>query len=635
MRPKFKQSLSILVLVYLVIIAMIGLQLAAKEQAQQSAAISTSTPTPPPQDEIANEQTDPTPQVNGVATPVMQTVNPSAINDYLANPGIGWQYMASSNTNLLPETVAYFERADVSWRLINPAEGSYNWSLIDNRIQTAVNQGKMASFRIYTMRGESYGGHQIPDWVMNKGIRMLGSEPDYSGCVYQEYWGNFVNVLRQRYDGNPNIAYIDISGYGDFNEWSWRTQTEWDNNALSPNTVDGMARKRLADMFIGGSSSSHSCRNGDGSVSSGNSYSYAGWNSTQLIMPFAGVRQSISYVANRRSDVGFRHDCLGRAGSAVSDFSNQTGIWDQRWKTAPMVYELCAINWNDSNFVNRADGLLKWSHGSLVHDNPNGGAQPQATMQNLMRNVGYRYQLSQAVIPATATQGSQVQVTMNWLNVGYAPNYPKMGQNFELQMYLLRDGQERHMWPITSTNIASWFPANTLPGTPPTNSVSANITLPNISAGDYSVAVNIIDKRTGNPINLAISGKQNFLSGAGVSRHYYVIGSMSLQQNTPTPPAPPAPTPTPTPTPNPTPTPSPNPTPEPTPTPDPVPQTGQGTNPPVLVLPLPVPAAPDTQPSPEATPRRTLRIRLPRDLYSFQNRLMFTLLGAAFQNSIR
>ena len=67
----------------------------------------------------------------------------------------------------------------------------------------------------------------MPEWVLQKGAKILNSgEPDYSNCRYQEEWGKFVAELIARYDGNPDIAFIDISGYGNFSEWSWRDDHE-------------------------------------------------------------------------------------------------------------------------------------------------------------------------------------------------------------------------------------------------------------------------------------------------------------------------------------------------------------------------------------------------------------------------
>ena len=141
---------------------------------------------------------------------------------YITNPGIGWQNVSGSSNRPVPETVIYANRASISWLSLNPAPNSYDWRALDNELARAVTEGKQLSFRVYTMRGESWGGHQVPSWVASQSRVILSSgEPNYSSCIYQEHWATFVNQLRLRYDGNPVIAFIDISGYGNFNEWSW------------------------------------------------------------------------------------------------------------------------------------------------------------------------------------------------------------------------------------------------------------------------------------------------------------------------------------------------------------------------------------------------------------------------------
>src|SRR5690606_9583200 len=75
------------------------------------------------------------------------TYNPATLNTYLTNPGIGWQ--DKFGDFLLPETVVYPERANISWKVLNPGDGTYNWNALDSRMNSAAAQGKQISFRIY------------------------------------------------------------------------------------------------------------------------------------------------------------------------------------------------------------------------------------------------------------------------------------------------------------------------------------------------------------------------------------------------------------------------------------------------------------------------------------------------------
>ena len=158
---------------------------------------------------------------------------PNLSGDYIVNPGIGWQNRPElTEFSDFPETIAYSDRREIGWKILNPSEGIYDWAPLQTQLDDAVKNGKQFSFRIYTMVGENYDEHMIPEWVLDKGAMLLeNGEPDYSNCVYQEYWTKFVNKLVDQYDGNPDIAFIDISGYGNFNEWSWSDiQTEWDDS---------------------------------------------------------------------------------------------------------------------------------------------------------------------------------------------------------------------------------------------------------------------------------------------------------------------------------------------------------------------------------------------------------------------
>lgn len=438
------------------------------------------------------------------------TIFPIPFGGYLANPGMGWQKDTSKNSDYFPETVAYLYRTDISWRIINPASGVYDWTPLDAQAQLATLNKKQFSFRVFTMIGEEYGGHQVPNWVIDQGAVILPSgEPDYSNCVYQQEWGRFVNALLNRYDGDANIAYIDISGYGDFNEWGWlASQTEWDVlweknflkgkiDSFEMETIDSAARRRLADMFIGGSQESHLCRMKNGTIQTVN-YLYDGAQKTQLIMPYAGIVQSSQYVYARKSDVGFRYDCLGREHELPFD------QFDINWKTAPIVYEFCGPN---SFQIPFAETLIQNTHPILIHNNAYQGSFDD--LQKLMEYVGYRYVLKEASVDSLQkSPGNDLSLSMLWKNTGTSPAYPKMGQNFQLHVYLLRQDNQLIIDYLLNTDISKWIPAHPFSlDNAPLYRVDTTITLPSdLEPGTYTLKISIADKRTNMPIQIAVEG---------------------------------------------------------------------------------------------------------------------------------
>lgn len=426
------------------------------------------------------------------------TVRPAPLESYLPNPGIGFQAMHNLNNPVMPETVAY-RRSQYGWNLQNPAPGVYDWSSVDADLAAAAALGKQLSFRIYTMRGENYGGHRVPAWVLSEGATLIaGGQPRYSNCVYQQRWGEFVEALRQRYDGNPDIAFIDISGYGNFNEWSWQSQTRWDDDWANPTTLDGMARRRLADMFIGGAGTIQCATAGGGTSTV--SYSYPGFQHTQLVMPYAGIQQSTRYVASRRSDVGFRHDCLGSPGHTDGILPKLGDVLAGIWPNAPVVFEFCSVV-----NMSAADSFLRATHGSIVHENWGGDDIGQLT--NLLRHAGYRFELREATFPGASFRQGSIEVGMVWRNVGYAPAYARMGQDFELHFLLLGpQGGIVAAW-VVSSDPNGWMPADPVSAAAPEYEVAATLDLPpGLQVGPYTAATGIFDLRTGRYIGVASEG---------------------------------------------------------------------------------------------------------------------------------
>jgi hypothetical protein len=438
------------------------------------------------------------------------TYQPQPITGQLTNPGIGWQHDPQATIpDPLPETVSYITRSQITWKILNPSEGVYDWSPLDEQLSLAAAHGNQISFRVSTMGKFADGGERVPDWVLEKGAVILESgEPDYSNCTYQQEWGTFVNALQNRYDGNPLIAFLDIAGYGEFNEWSWGDQTEWDDmwdedyaaghaSRASLVTLDGQARRRLADIFIGGSFNNHSCRDLNQNVVSAN-YSYPGFQKTQLVMPYAGIRQSLQYVFSIRTDVGFRYDCLGRESNAFLEEI------DQLWRRAPIVFELCTPDQVDFGI---AKETLAVSHGSLVHNNDTDHNAQE--IQQLVENIGYRYSLSRAdLIYFGIFNDNSILLSMIWQNIGSAPNYPKMGQDFRLHVYLVdQTDQDNYVDLPVDVDISSWLPADNLSDAPPENHFDIALELPQtLQSGTYAVEFSIVNHRTGLPIQLAIEG---------------------------------------------------------------------------------------------------------------------------------
>ena len=150
----------------------------------------------------------------------------------LINPDMGWTMHFYSN--LLSNYGSKLEASDVldyfpgvstvylriPWAFVEPEEGVFNWEVLDTPAQRWIQQGKKVAFRITSTENWMHSG--TPEWVYKAGARYYKVdnylEPDYEDPIFLQKLENFLDKMAQRYDNNPNVAFIDIGHYGMWGE---------------------------------------------------------------------------------------------------------------------------------------------------------------------------------------------------------------------------------------------------------------------------------------------------------------------------------------------------------------------------------------------------------------------------------
>ncbi len=106
------------------------------------------------------------------------------------------------------------------WSQLEPQRGQYNWGVIDQQMAPWAKYGKQVILRVptagWTGWQPPYSQSGTPRWVYDPGVRSV-TETD--GSILPQYWNplflqsyaEFVHAFALRYDGNPHVAYIDIS----------------------------------------------------------------------------------------------------------------------------------------------------------------------------------------------------------------------------------------------------------------------------------------------------------------------------------------------------------------------------------------------------------------------------------------
>jgi hypothetical protein len=138
------------------------------------------------------------------------------------------------------------------WRAIQTGENTFNWSEIDRDIAKWAAIGKKYSFGIMSLSTHNNGTYTftdasriagvsgaelnvryscpLPEWLILKGIKFTIENTESfsaSSKVIVPVWDDptyiaeckkFAEALANRYDGNTNIAFIDIRNYGNWGE---------------------------------------------------------------------------------------------------------------------------------------------------------------------------------------------------------------------------------------------------------------------------------------------------------------------------------------------------------------------------------------------------------------------------------
>jgi hypothetical protein len=432
-----------------------------------------------------------------VAPPIAEgplvTVNLEPIADLLANPGIGWQ-----DTDLFhprfPQMVSY---ARPEWQVLNPAEGVYDWSALE-RLRTAATT---FSFGVKTASSPPWGsGQAVPQWVVDKGALMVNSredaetayEPIYHNCIFLEEHARFIEALRQRYDGDPDVEFIDIRSYGFYGEWHTPQYNE------DVNSLDYNARIRIAEMYIGGSGT-RPCSMPDGSIQNV-SYSYVGFQRTQLVMPYTPwFQQTLLWVfENRRRDIGIRHDALGSPGHQDAYRAQIGGLVQQIWPYEPIVFEFSSNAWTDANLISARQFILEM-HGSVVHDNLSGQGT-DTLIRDLLTVTGYRLLPRTVTYSASVKPGEGLALAILWQNVGSAPPYAA----YPVMAYLTDStgGTVVAQWQL-AVDTRTWLPGD--------HSYSETLAVPaDVAPGLYTLRLAVIDPHTQIPLNLAVAGRDAY-----------------------------------------------------------------------------------------------------------------------------
>lgn len=412
----------------------------------------------------------------------------------IANP---WRGAYSwYNTQVVPNwpTVDSYIRYD--WNQIEPTEGHYDFSLIDQELASAQARHGKLGFRIMPAEPDSIAvpAYMVPlmphgGWFINVYDGKRAYEPDWNDPNYIARALALIQALGQRYNNDPRLGWVDMFPYGDWGEW----HTYGFPNVIAP--MSAINQQKLIDAMIQAFSK-------------------------KTILMFTTDPSSLEYALSHSPKVGIRVDCLGTPdmGGSVEKL-RLAPLAQDRWKTAPFIFEFCK----------QAEFQTAWQqvetyHGAMVSNGnlanyADYSLQQQGFLRQVFSSSGYRFILDGVKLLSSITAKTEFSVSTSWSNVNVTPAY----NPWEV-MIQLRNSSGSVIWQgKSSLDLQKFLPTtDQITGIDYPITVTDHFQLPvTIPTGNYSVTLQIIDPaHYYEPLALAIDGKNSDGS--------YTLGTVSI-----------------------------------------------------------------------------------------------------------
>jgi hypothetical protein len=333
------------------------------------------------------------------------TVTPELDDSLLINPGKGFVEYYGTEPAVTPGFISIGYTRPV-WSDVEPEEGAFNWRPIDDFIAAFKAYGKKAAFGIICV-STGYGKqYDVPKWVFDDGAEPLAipdsSTPSKTQIV-PKHWDDpvflnklhaFIKVFGDRYDGNPDVEYIDVRDYGNWGEGHIGMLGNDPNIILTP--PDNLQNNYFQPYFDA-------------------------FPHTQLIIPWGSDLYDNVYDWAVAKGAGMRRDGI------LSQYSKNGSECFRAYGHSPAVFEYCSDYattkqqgyWSQANLMSYIEGgkpsFMQWDD-QIFKENHD-------FILALGNKIGYHFVLKKAVLPGLLHGSRVFPVHMVWQNDGVAPVY--------------------------------------------------------------------------------------------------------------------------------------------------------------------------------------------------------------------
>lgn len=456
----------------------------------------------------------------------------------LVNPDKGWYHHMLDNgvwKYLIQDEEGFrsFPGMDhlylrLAWAFLEPEEGKYDWSYIDDIVDKYVPLGYKISFRISCKEtGEAPKAvpveingirYATPYWVVQAGAKGI-ERPEYGSASWTPVWddpvfleklNNFHRAFAEKYDGKPWVRYVDVGSIGEWGEGHTFFSTR-----IPPSQEE---IKTHMDLYM-------------------KHYKHSQLVVTDDLLAYDKSEEDMQVLLNYAIDNGFtlRDDSPLVAGYIQNELDTWTvrnpEFFDAAYKTMPTILEMEHYGkvkdngyWLGSNGeeiipeygVSGAEIFRNAME--LIHPTYIGfhgylgdwlGDNPELTKE-LLNRCGYWY--FPVSVNISRYKSGVFSFEIEWQNRGLAPAYSP----YELHGKLIPadDAAETIEFKVEDSGNRNWFPDQTVVE-------KYGISLPVEPRGNYQLAIQLFDPELETPVEV---GLKAHLKKDG----YYVIQNISF-----------------------------------------------------------------------------------------------------------
>lgn len=315
-------------------------------------------------------------------------------------------------------SVAYIR---VLWKEFEPTEEGYRYAFIDEILRKARSKGQTVMFRL--MQHSTRESDDVPDWLKTKivcparpaGARVKDCPTDPK---FLEYFGRAIRAFGARYDGDPTLAFVDISLPG---AWGEGSHVDCFSEEQLKNFVDIYTDVFKHTLLIG-----------------------------QTCIPWL-----VKYSDEKRS-MGWRADCIGRPNLTYEMLPPKVAEMGDVWKRGHVSFESYwwLGEWKRQGWdLDKIIETLQGWHVSTF----NAKSLPipwewREKIDAWIARMGYHFVIDEVETEECVKRGEKFSVRLVIDNVGVAPIYHKLPLYFRL-----KNGRNEKIFD-TCVDIRKWLP---------------------------------------------------------------------------------------------------------------------------------------------------------------------------------